>query len=500
MDIPVGGYHHPDSALEGADVDGRSTGGERAFGEVETTVAGGPARIDWRIVSSSGPEAKYSLARRSLSLMLPAALTMSALEVLRPALSALLARGEDPETAISGFSVALSLTLLIALPQLRIQQLTLVFLEDRISLPQLRRFVAGWAVVVTSLAALVALTPLNNLVLGTVFSLEGAVFDDAAESLLWLVPLTGLLVLRAHLHGLSIRVERPSRTWMGAAVGSGTILSLGILFTVTDWLDGGVVAASAVTIGTAVEVGVMLVNTRKLLVLLPVAADPERRADYVAMTRFFGPLLFAALLPAMTQPVINAGMARAAEPVVSIAAVSLAFSLFQLLAFITNGSQSTTLSLLAAGVHTRRIRRIMMVVAVAHAGVAALVAFVPPITQLVLGTIMGAEGQLYEYSADALKIISLMPLALVMEQYYTSVLMRVRRTRPIVYVNIWRMIALLGWTFGVVAFTDLTGVYVGAAAIALTLVVEVLTTYGYAWRSEKDLATRDLRYGVESAE
>ena len=172
---------------------------------------------------------------------------------------------------------------------------------------------------------------------------------------------------------------------------------------------------------------------------------------------------------------------------VSIAAVSLAFSLFQLLAFITNGAQSTTLSLLAAGINAPRIRRIMLSVSVINSAVVALVAFATPLTHLVLGDVMGAEGRLFELSADALQIIALMPLALVMEQYYTSVLMRVRRTRPIVYVNLWRMVALLGWTFGIVALTDLTGVYVGAGAIALTLVVEVLTTYAYAWRREREL-------------
>ena len=64
--------------------------------------------------------------------------------VLAPILNALLARSVEPEAEICGYALALSVMMVVALPQARVQALTLVLLLDnQDSLQRLWTFVGS---------------------------------------------------------------------------------------------------------------------------------------------------------------------------------------------------------------------------------------------------------------------------------------------------------------------------------------------------------------------
>ena len=119
-----------------------------------------------------GAAGESHFKRRAIALLLPTAVTASASQALIPALAGILARTDEAEIAISGFAVAFAIALFAGLPHIRVQQLTLVFFDDSASLPTIRNFILRWSVLSTLLIAIVALTPLNELILGGVFSVE----------------------------------------------------------------------------------------------------------------------------------------------------------------------------------------------------------------------------------------------------------------------------------------------------------------------------------------
>jgi hypothetical protein len=203
------------------------------------------------------------LTRRALSLLLPSALNLGMAQILAPALNAMLARTSDPDAAIGGFAVALGISGLVALPQLRIQHLTLVFFEGPDSLRALRRFVGWFALLVTLLAVVVALTPLSGVVLERLFATDGALRDEAAISLVALLPFPALMVARMHLYGIALRAERPWIVWAGTAGGASGVL-LGAALLLVGGVDGALVAAVAVTGGTTLEVVALLLATAEI--------------------------------------------------------------------------------------------------------------------------------------------------------------------------------------------------------------------------------------------
>lgn len=428
--------------------------------------------------STTGSENPVNFTRRAISLLMPSAATASASQALIPVLAAVLARSTDAEAAISGFAVAFSIALLTGLPYVRVQQLTLVFLNDTNSLPTIRRFVLRWAGFSTVLIVVIAFTPLNNAILSGVFSVEPDVQRHAASALRALAPFPGLLVLRAHLHGVAFRAEKPLIVWIGTFAGSAavtvTVITLVTTGAVTGALSGGV----AFSAGAAVEVALLLILTRG--VSFP--GSGQRSVTMAEMTKFFWPLLVSALAPTITQPVINAGMARAAEATVSIAAVSVAFGLFQTVSAATNGVQNAALALLALRFSEARVLKFMLTVGLLTTIATFTIGFVPPITELVLRDILGTEGRLFDLARFAFRLLCMLPLAMVLEQVYAARLMRARDTKPIVIINIARIIVLATWVTTTVTATSFTGAAVGGGAVALTLLIEALMTTFYARR------------------
>jgi hypothetical protein len=428
--------------------------------------------------STGGTENPVKFTRRAISLLMPSAATASASQALIPVLAAVLVRTTDAEAAISGFAVAFSIAILTGLPYVRVQQLTLVFLNDVNSLPTIRRFVLRWAGLSTLLIVIVAFTPLNSAILSGLFSVEPDVHQHAAAALRALAPFPGLLILRAHLHGVALRAEKPLVVWIGTFAGSAVVAVTVITLVGTDVLTGAVAGGIAFSTGAAIEVLLLLVLTRGV----DFPGSGQRSVTIAEMTKFFWPLLVSALAPTLTQPVINAGMARAAEATVSIAAVSVAFGLFQTVSAATNGVQNAALALLALRFSEARVLRFMLAVGLSTTAATFVIGFVPPATDLVLGDILGTEGRLFELARFAFRLLSLLPVAMVLEQVYAARLMRARDTKPIVIINIARIIVLSTWVITTVNATSFTGAAVGAGAVSLTLLIEALMTTLYARR------------------
>ena len=241
----------------------------------------------------------------------------------------------------------------------------------------------------------------------------------------------------------------------------------------------------------------LMVATRSLLRHgLPAHSPRSLDPSLGAVARFFAPLIFASLLPSATTPIVNAALARTAEPETSLAAFAIAIGLFQFLTILLWGTQPAILALLAQGHGMRRI-------AVVTNGGAALVlaacmaaAFVQPLSEVIIAEISGARDRLGELSLLGLRVLAPLPLILVQEQIFASALMQVRRTRPILYVNLWRLAALLAFVVVALSVGALPGVAVGAGAWAASLIVEAVATYAYGRGAYRQLTTGEaLTFG-----
>ncbi len=245
-------------------------------------------------------------------------------------------------------------------------------------------------------------------------------------------------------------------------------------------MPGAAAAGLGTTLAAGLETVMLMAATRSLLRHgLPAHSPRSLDPSLGAVARFFAPLIFASLLPSATTPIVNAALARTAEPETSLAAFAIAIGLFQFLTILLWGAQPSVLALLARGERVRRITVLTNGVAVAVLVASLAAAFLPPVSQFVIEDIAGARDRLAELSLLGLRVLAPLPLILVQEQVFASALMQVRRTRPILYVNLWRLAALLVFVVLALNVGGLPGVAVGAGAWAASLIVEAVATYAY---------------------
>ncbi len=432
-----------------------------------------------------------AFTRRGLTLWLPASVNLGIASLLAPAMNALLARADDPAASIAGFSVALGVITIVALPQFRIQQLTLVFLHDQRALRSLRRFVAITAAVVGAVSCAAALTPLADLILEGIFAATGDLLTQARAALVALCPLPVFMVARTHLHGAALRLGQARLVWLGTGLGAGGAVAISAAL-IAAGTQGAAAAGVGITLAAGLETVMLLAATRGLLRHgLPAHSPRGLDSSLGAVARFFTPLIFASLLPAATTPIVNAALARTPEPETSLAAFAIAIGLFQFLTILLWGAQPAMLALLARGDDMRRITILTNGVAglVLVASMAA--AFVPPLSEAIIEGVSGARDRLADLSLLGLRVLAPLPLILVQEQVFASSLMQIRRTRPIFYVNVWRLVALLAFVVLTLNLGGLPGVAVGAGAWAASLIVEAVATFAYGRGAYRQLAAAE---------
>jgi len=410
---------------------------------------------------------------------MPAAANASIGAIINPAMSGVLARSSNPTAAIAGYGLALSIMLFVGLPQLRTQQLTLVYADSSDSIKTVGKFLVVVIAVVLLFSSIVITPNVKDFLLSNIFGVTGMLKLHASQSLPWLLPLPCLLIIRMYLYGIALKFCNPAIVWAGTIFGAISVLSIAIYLLMFSEFGGAVTGAIGMSFGTTAEVLLMFVLTKKFTRKF---RNPSitKRIHIKDLIRFFLPMLFAAFLPSVTLPIINAGLARTNEPIISIAAVSMASGLFALLTIPTNGIQNTSLTLMAKGEKLVQIKNFSISVGLITMIITWIFILLSPIHNFMISNVMGITEELKKETMYGLKIFALLPIALVFEQFYSAHLMHNKSTIPLIYINLWRLGFLTVWIIGTVNLTQLSGITIGAGAWALTLGSEAFFTWIYA--------------------
>ena len=404
---------------------------------------------------------------------------MSVAAILTPAISGILSRSEDPTSVIGGYSLSLSIIMLISLPHLRIQQLTIVYADSKNSLKILRKFLFYLLIIILGISILITAPPVKNFIFSSIFTVSGDLKLQAYNSIIWLVPLPCLLIIKMHLYGLALKFSKPSIIWTGIVFGISSILILCFSLMIYTKINGASVGSISMSIGTLIEIII-------IYLILPKNStsnlNNQSTVSISKITKFFLPLCFAALLPSLTLPIINFGLSRSENPEISISAVSIGFGLFCVVAMATNGVQNTVITFLSKGIKFVYIRNISLIVGLVTLTLTIAFILLNPVNSLILNKLMGLDNSLTEETLKAFKILAFLPPILVIEQCYSAFLMYKKNTLPILYVNLWRLAILLSWILYFTLFTNFSGTFIGAGAWAITLSSEALITWIYSKR------------------
>lgn len=352
----------------------------------------------------------------------PLAATSLLLTATNPILAAALARSVDPITALAGYQVAFAVCGVLYAPLLVVQQVAAARLLAGGSFSPVCRFAYLVGALLSLIGALIAYTTVGDLFFANVIGVGPAVLDEAVRAMQWLWPVPFLTALRAAHQGRLVAGHRTVPI-AGATGGRTGILAI-VAFALLATGGGAWLGAAAFTAGMIVETLVVMIARTPGLQL----EQEDCEVDNENIARFSAPLMLNVLLWWATPLIINAVLARTANPDTALAAFAVVEAVAWFIAAPVGQLQHASIALVKCSETHRRVCTWGAVVAFAMLGLLLLIS-VPSLREPLLGYLFALEADLIAVAGPALPIAAAYPLLYGIRQYYQGLF--VRSGRPV---------------------------------------------------------------------
>lgn len=317
--------------------------------------------------------------REVFSTWLPLAASWAVMGMELPLVSAIMARQPDPELHLAAYGgVVLPVALIVEAPVIMLLAASVALARDQASYRLLYRFMMLLGAGLTALHALLAFTPLFDIVLMPLLDPPAGVIEPARLGLKIMLTWTWAIGFRRFKQGLLIRFNRSHHVSIGTALRLVAVALVASLAAFVFGAPGIVTAAASIAIGVTVEAAYSGWAAR------PVLAGPLRRAKTVvpaltlpAFLTFFTPLVLTSLLSLMIQPIGSAAMARMPQALESLAVWPVVSGLLFILRAVGFALNEVVVALLDRPGAYRALRRFTLLLALGLLAVTALVAFTP---------------------------------------------------------------------------------------------------------------------------
>lgn len=383
-----------------------------------------------------------------------------------PGISAVLARLPDPEIHLAAYgSVVFSLALIIEAPIIMALAASTALAGDRESFFELRRFVLVLAGVLTLIHALIAFTPLFDLVVADWIHPPSEILPHARIGLQIMVPWTAAIAYRRFNQGVLIRFGHSRAVGIGTALRLITVSSALFLGYRYGELPGVVVGTSAVIAGVLIEALYSRLRLRPVLREQIQSRKPESPAlTLPAILDFYVPLAMTSLLFLLAQPLISAALSRMPDALSSLAVWPVLSGLVFILRAPGVAYNEVVVALLdKPETAARSLRRFTWALALGSLGLIALL-IATPLSRLWFETLSGLKPELAQMAEQGLRLaIALPPLSAALN-WFQGVIVHSRRTRAItesvvIYLGfsaltLWAGVLLDRWTGLIVAMVS----------------------------------------------
>lgn len=398
----------------------------------------------------------------------------------QPAITAVIARLPEAELNLAAFGVTFSLALIVESPIIQLLTAGTALPKGAQSYRRLLNFTHILAVLLTGLHLLVGLTPLYHAIVGTLIGVPVELIEPGRRAFLLMIPWTSSIAYRRLWQGVLIRFDRTNVVpiTIGARLAvSGTILITGLL---TRRLPGASVGALALGIGViAAAVAAYAFVRSTVHEHLSEPTPDDEPLSWSDLLEFYVPLGLTSVIFLIAQPVLAVGLARAPEPLASLAVWPVIMGLLFIGRSFALSYQEAVVALLEEPASFERLRRFTISLAVTLSGAFALVALTPA-SRLWYENISGLPSRLVTYAIVPTIIAAALPGLTTLISWQRGLLVHVKRTRTITQATILNVVVLVTVMLGAVALLPLAGATMGAIALTASVAAEWLFLW---WRS-----------------
>ena len=402
----------------------------------------------------------------------PLALTGVALVLAMQAQNGALARYPGAVTELAVFALASSTFGLFNAGLNFTAQLSNVFARSRRGRLLSHRFVRLWSLALTAPLAVLAITEAGHAAVAAAYGIDAALADRVLEYIAYMLPLLFVSAERFYFTGLLVQSQLTG--WVTAL--NVVFLTAAIAALVVGFAWG--IAPVYTLVGAQVLAGVLHWGLSALVAKYryrgPVIQEHED-LTLRELVRFFLPMTATGVMFAISRPVLYAFVGRVPDGIAMIAALRVAFDFTTMFQQAVNQFRHFFVTFGLGDLATKR--RFMALIC---AGITLLMLAVAltPLANWLLGGVLGIRGDVLSNAVDVILVLCLMPLAIVVRNYYHGHLMVARRTTGMAAGGTIRVIAMaafaqIAYSAGALnhvtaAFILLIGFAVEAAAVLVS--------------------------------
>jgi hypothetical protein len=391
----------------------------------------------------------------------------------QPLLTAAIARMDDQAINLAAFGVVFAIALVIESPVIQMLSAGTALAGNRWDYRMLMKLMHLLAISLTVIHAIVAFTPLYDLIVGTVLNVPEPVLEASRAPFAAMTPFTAAVGYRRLWQGTLIR---HGKSWIvpismiTRIVAVAAILLVGLRF--LD-LPGAMLAAVGLSGGVIVAAGAAGVMYWRLVA--PNMADPEAdepRLGWHSLLEFYVPLSLTTVIFLAARPMVTFGIARSQQPELSLAVWPVLNAFLFLFNSLALSYQEASIALLKQNRHNlKRLSRFTGGLALSLSAVMLAISL-SPLRTMWFASVSGLTADLLALVPMPLLLLSLVPALVALRSFSRARYVAGSRTRVLTLGGVVFTIVLFSIVFVGPFVVSVNGAILAALAMVIANAVE----------------------------
>ncbi len=391
----------------------------------------------------------------------PVAATIVSYSIVFNILNSAMARTPMAASALAAFAVAQSLVDLLAAPSGMGNQWILARGRDRASLRVGARVIAQVVAIVTATIAAVGWTPLGRWIYIDLFSAPAGLYSSINGVIRVCVLMPAIWAVRNAGQSILMLKRQTHLMTAGVMVRLAWVLFASTMLLRVAGLDGAVLGGLLWISGIAVEATFLILAARRHLPTLP--AEPVDGNLVPTPPKIWGfllPLMGTAFLWTLGRPLMNAAMARTADPETSIATFQVAWHAASLLLSLQSDFRQIVVVFWTDEGSLKALTRFALTLG----GIIAVLMVALGLTggaTWFLQSVLGAPAHLTKLAGTLFVIVAVLPVLTILTEVYIGRLLRNGTTRVMMVAKAINMAVMVAIMFGLAGVFPSLGPLVG---------------------------------------
>ena len=410
-----------------------------------------------------------------------------------PMVSAVLARLPDPITSLAAYGgVVFPLALMIEAPIIMLLSASTALSRDEPSYRLVRRYMFSASLTLTAFHALIAFTPLFDVVVAGWMHAPPEILEPSRRGLQILLPWTLSIAYRRFQQGALIRFGRSRTIGIGTAVrlaANAAVLAIGSF--ATDWpgIIVGTLAVATGVVSEAIYAGIAVRPVLRELRAAPLVGEP---LTPMAFARFYAPLAVMPILMFSAMPLASAAMGRMPRTVESLAAWPALNGFVFTLRSTSFSFNEVVVSLLDRPGAVPALRRFTLRLAAAVSALILAFAFTP-LGGVWFAHVAGLDSALVSLAVLGLMLAVPLPWLSTFQSWYQGTVVHARRTRAITDSMVVYIVVIAAVLWMGVATQQFDGLSVAMVATVLGNLAQMMYLRMHAHSAMRTIQNHSLR-------